>query len=123
MNKYLGSLGRDSLYGQIREAACVSPGVPDATLRNAMDLAMMEFGRGVIRTCGEEIDRLEIELRALVPGLAYVDLETDRGRAETSSLECAISSVDEDQWEKERLIDPSQGEEPRGGAAAAAGTA
>jgi zinc transporter 9 len=86
VNKYLGSLGRDSLYGQIRTAACsTTPGgstVDDETLRNAMDLAMMEFGRGVIRTVGEEIDRLETELRDLVPGLVYVDLETDKGRTE-----------------------------------------
>lgn len=39
-------------------------------------------GRGVIRTVGEEIDRLEGELKAMVPGLVYVDLETDKGRAE-----------------------------------------
>ena len=100
VNKYLGSLGRDSLYTQIRDAACTPSGVPDDTLRNAMDLAMMEFGRGVIRTCGEEIDRLEMELKSLNPGLVYVDLETDRGRSDMSPLECAPTSVDEEQWEK-----------------------
>jgi zinc transporter 9 len=99
VHKYLGSLGRDSLYGHIREAACVSPGVPSGTLRDAMDLAMMEFGRGVIRTVGEEIDRLEAELRAICPGLRYVDLETDRGRAESSSLECLIEGEGEPQQE------------------------
>ena len=61
---------------------------------------MMEFGRGVIRTCGEEIDRLEMELKSLNPGLVYVDLETDRGRSDMSPLECALTSVDEEQWEK-----------------------
>ena len=100
VNKYLGSLGRDSLYGQIRTAACTAPNgmVPDDTLRNAMDLAMMEFGRGVIRTVGEEIDRLECELRELCPGLYYVDLETDKGRTEKAggNLECIIN-VDESQ--------------------------
>jgi solute carrier family 30 (zinc transporter), member 9 len=97
VNKYLGSLGRDSLYGQIRNAACTTPNstVNDETLRNAMDLAMMEFGRGVIRTVGEEIDRLECELRELCPGLYYVDLETDKGRTEKSgsgTLECIINA-------------------------------
>ena len=36
-------------------------------------------GKGVIRTVGSEIDRLEGELRELAPGLSYVDLETDKG--------------------------------------------
>jgi zinc transporter 9 len=84
VSKYLGSLGRNSLYNQIRTAACTTA-PDDETLRNAMDLAMMEFGRGVIRTVGEEIDRLEKELAAIVPGLYYVDLETDKGRTESSS--------------------------------------
>ena len=88
VHAYLGSLKRDSLYAQIRSAACHAPS-PDVgserdTLQDAMDLAMMEFGRGVIRTVGEEIDRLEVELKALCPGLAYVDLETDRGRTESA---------------------------------------
>ena len=39
----------------------------------------LRAGKGVIRTVGSEIDRLEGELRELVPGLAYVDLETDKG--------------------------------------------
>jgi zinc transporter 9 len=96
MHKYLNSLGRESLYSQIRASACsldseMDPGV----LSNAMDLAMMEVGRGVIRTVGEEIDRLEAELKAMVPGLVYVDLETDRGRAEHhgSSMECPVTVV------------------------------
>lgn len=33
----------------------------------------------MIRQVGEEIDRIEGELKVLVPGLVYVDLETDRG--------------------------------------------
>ena len=41
---------------------------------NAMRLGVKMFlcppaGRGVIRTVGEEIDRLETEMKALVPGL------------------------------------------------------
>ena len=90
VHKYLGSLGRESLYGQIRQTACESPDIRSDTIRDAMDMAMMEFGRGVIRTVGEEIDRLEAELRTICPGLVYVDLETDRGRTESSALECLI---------------------------------
>ena len=77
VEKYLSTLARDSLYRQIRSAACTA-NVDQQTMEDAIDLAMMDFGRGVIRTVGGEIDRLEGELKVLVPGLAYVDLETDR---------------------------------------------
>ncbi|KAL4450203.1 hypothetical protein ABPG77_010872 [Micractinium sp. CCAP 211/92] len=81
VQKYLAGQGRDSLYRQIRKAACEVPAgvVPQSTMEDAIDLAMMEFGKGVIRTVGSEIDRLEGELRQKVPGLVYVDLETDKG--------------------------------------------
>lgn len=46
----------------------------------------------MIRTVGEEIDRLEGELKALVPGLVYVDLETDKGRAEKAMAQIASQS-------------------------------
>lgn len=134
VHKYLKSLGRESLYGQIRESACTPPGVqPNDALRNTMDLAMMEFGRGVIRTVGEEIDRLEEELRVLVPGLLYVDLETDRGRTELSAthslLDSAVDGVATEQqqdgkvpWpQSEQFSDGTEG--PKFGQAPAAGAA
>ena len=85
VEKYLKTLGRDSIYSQIRATACSSD-VDSALLKDALDLAMMQFGRGVIRTVGEEIDRLEVELKRMVPGLVYVDLETDKGRSELSAI-------------------------------------
>ena len=123
VEKYLEALPRDSIYAQIRETACQLPSndLDDDALRNAMDLTMMNFGRGVIRTVGEEIDRLEVELKELCPGLAYVDLETDRGRVEMSSLECPItmpsvgSALPQQQQQQE--------EQPPPAAAAAAGAA
>jgi len=127
VHKYLGSLGRDSLYGQIRNAACTTPGsnstssvtdtVQDETLRNAMDLAMMEFGRGVIRTVGEEIDRLECELRELCPGLYYVDLETDKGRTEkiSGSAECIIDAEKMQMKESMDMGELNSGESFSGG--------
>jgi solute carrier family 30 (zinc transporter), member 9 len=82
------------------QAACTSPEVPSAqndSLKDVMDLAMLEVGRGVIRTMGEEVDRLEDELRKMIPGLRYVDLETDRGRfGDCTAMECIIKSTDED---------------------------
>ena len=64
-------------------------------MRAATDIALMEFGRGVIRTVGEEIDRLEVELRSLCPGLQFVDLETDRGRSDqcTGTAERVVGAV------------------------------
>lgn len=138
VNKYLGSLGRESLYGQIRNAACTSTGsnstspttgtVDDETLRNAMDLAMMEFGRGVIRTVGEEIDRLECELRELCPGLYYVDLETDKGRTDkiSGNLECIINAEEVQRKDVMGVDELDSGESFPGGsgrAAPAAGAA
>jgi zinc transporter 9 len=136
VSKYLGSLGRDSLYGQIRDAAFTTSGlnstspstntVDDETLRNAMDLAMMEFGRGVIRTVGEEIDRLECELRELCPGLYYVDLETDKGRTEkfSGNLECIIDAEKVQMKETMDIGELDSGESfPGGRASPAAGAA
>lgn len=94
VHKYMSS-NSSKVYDQLRAAACISPNdVNDNTLRDALDLAMMEFGRGVIRTVGEEIDRLEIELRSICPGLDYVDLETDRGRMESSAVNAALCYID-----------------------------
>lgn len=85
-------------------------------LQDAMDLAMMEFGRGVIRTVGEEIDRLEAELKLLCPGLKYVDLETDRGRVENAASSAAVCFI-------EGELNPNEGEswgrDSRPGSAAA----
>lgn len=96
VHKYLGSLRRDSLYSKIRSAACAVPGAKEETLEDALDLAMMEFGRGVIRTVGEEIDRLEEELKRICPGLEYVDLETDRGRTESAAAAAAVCMISND---------------------------
>lgn len=86
---------KPSLYAAI-QSACLPPDMnPDAdALQNAMDLALFEVGRGVIRTMGEEVDRLEEELKHMVPGLVYVDLETDRGRIGEESMRCIIKSIE-----------------------------
>jgi zinc transporter 9 len=94
VSKYLAALGPDSLYRQVRDSVAEGAAAEGDALRDAMDAAMHEFGRGVIRTVGEEIDRIEAELQKLYPGLAYVDLETDRGRQDFAALGrdmCVIS--------------------------------
>jgi len=80
VQKYLESLAKDELYSEIKSAACFLPSEENDVLKEALDAAMTEFGRGVISTVGEEIDRLEVELQSICPGLIYVDLETERGK-------------------------------------------
>ena len=43
VQKYLGGLGRDSVYRQIRAAACTLD-LPQEVMQDAIDTAMMEFG-------------------------------------------------------------------------------
>lgn len=78
VHRFLESLSREELYKDIMEAACADVGEEKDMLRDAMDMALIEFGRGIISTVGEEIDRLEAELTKICPGLMYVDLETER---------------------------------------------
>jgi len=80
VQKYLESLAKDELYSEIKSAACFLPSEENDVLKEALDAAMTEFGRGVISTVGAEIDRLEGELQSICPGLIYVDLETERGK-------------------------------------------
>jgi hypothetical protein len=52
----------------------------------ALDRSIKRLGRQVVGAVGWEIDRLEHEIRELVPGIRHVDLETDRGRWFTPDL-------------------------------------
>eukprot|EP00877_Chromochloris_zofingiensis_P006820 jgi/Chrzof1/2391/Cz11g13120.t1 len=46
----------------------------------AIEALLMQYGAVIVSTTGAEVDRLEREIMALVPGVKYVDLETDRGK-------------------------------------------
>lgn len=39
-------------------------------------------GKELVSQVGAEVDRLEAEIRKLVPGVVHVDLEVDRGKIE-----------------------------------------
>ena len=41
----------------------------------------------MVGALGAEVDRLENEVRELVPGLSHIDLETDRGNWERQSVD------------------------------------
>lgn len=45
-----------------------------------MDALLMQFATVTVSAVGAEVDRMEQEIAALVPGVKYVDLETDRGK-------------------------------------------
>lgn len=105
VEKFLAAQGRSSVYKQLKTTMCTVGMEPDV-LENATDMAMMEFGKGVIRTVGEEIDRLENEMKALVPGLRYVDLETDKGRAGRSYWGSPSDQEAEQQLQDKQLQPP-----------------
>ena len=50
VQKYLGRLGRDSVYRQIRAAACTLD-LPQEVMQDAIDTAMMEFGEERLGAC------------------------------------------------------------------------
>jgi solute carrier family 30 (zinc transporter), member 9 len=109
VKKYLAGMGRQTAYEEIEKLAQLASNSMSVEQKRqaqaAMDGKMFEFGRGVITTIGGEIDRLEIELKGLVPGLVYCDLETDKGRAE----EVVMSSLDLDLNESEKKMGSSKG--------------
>jgi hypothetical protein len=103
----LDRVGRRRLFGALAAAAAAR----DAA---RMDALMTAYSAAVVSATGAEVDRLERQITALVPGIRHVDLETDReaagplvgrrkagGRAATgdgpaSSSPAAYSSADDD---------------------------
>lgn len=83
VKRYLERNGRQPILDAFGEA--IERGQNERTSPVPEEEALETFGRGVIRTVGEEIDRLEGELKRLVPGLVYVDLETDKGKVPLDS--------------------------------------
>ena len=47
----------------------------------------------MVGALGAEVDRLEQEVRLLVPGLRHIDLETDRGRRDGTASQVGLSSL------------------------------
>lgn len=111
VKKYLAGMGRQTAYEEIERLAQLASNSMSVEgkrqAQEAMDGKMFEFGRGVITTVGGEIDRLEIELKGLVPGLVYCDLETDKGRAE----EVVMSSLELDLNKSEKKMSSNKGGE------------
>jgi len=67
---YLDRCGREDLYGAIR-AATLSPD------DKAMDAVMMKYGEEIVQSLGDEVDRIERDIRTIEPRLTHVDIETN----------------------------------------------
>jgi zinc transporter 9 len=70
----LDRVGRRRLFGALAAAAAAR----DA---GRMDALMTAYSAAVVSATGAEVDRLERQISALVPGIKHVDLETDREAA------------------------------------------
>lgn len=70
----LDRVGRRRLFGALAAAAAAR----DAA---RMDAIMTAYSAAVVSATGAEVDRLERQISALVPGIKHVDLETDREAA------------------------------------------
>ena len=70
----LDRVGRRRLFGALAAAAAAR----DA---GRMDALVTAYSAAVVSATGAEVDRLERQIAALVPGIKHVDLETDREAA------------------------------------------
>eukprot|EP00892_Ulva_mutabilis_P008445 jgi/Ulvmu1/5973/UM026_0097.1 len=59
------------------------------------EVLMKAYGTEVVSLVGSEVDRIEAEVMELVPGVRYVDLETDRGRFSTYARSALMTEVEE----------------------------
>lgn len=72
VQRHMSRLGRELLYHRIEAASTMAD-------RKGLELVLQEYGKDMVGALGAEVDRLENEVRELVPGLRHIDLETDRG--------------------------------------------
>lgn len=74
VDRYMSRVGRDALLAKLKAAGWTEDS-------RALELVLQEYGKEIISSVGSEVDRIEAEIQSLVPGVRYVDLETDRGLA------------------------------------------
>lgn len=84
----LGRVGRTRLYEKLVHAS-------QSGSRQEMDEVLSQYTELVVSSLGAEVDRLEREVTRISPGLAYVDLETDRGQPR---LPPSLSEMDWQDW-------------------------
>mmetsp|Transcript_30703 Transcript_30703/g.86802 ORF Transcript_30703/g.86802 Transcript_30703/m.86802 type:complete len:569 (+) Transcript_30703:274-1980(+) len=69
--RYLERSGHSILQDKIRAAA-------NAEDTHVLDLVLRQYGKEVVQALATEVDRIEMELREIEPGLKHLDLEADR---------------------------------------------
>lgn len=72
VERHLAKMDCKQLHDQMQAASWTSD-------TKAIELVLQEYGKEIISAVGAEVDRIESEIMTLVPGVRYVDLETDRG--------------------------------------------
>ncbi|KXZ46661.1 hypothetical protein GPECTOR_41g625 [Gonium pectorale] len=73
VERYLDRCGRERLVSELQAAARRGD-------RAAIEVLLRSYGRDLISAVGAEVDRIELDIQKMNPGIIYVDLETDRGR-------------------------------------------
>eukprot|EP00891_Asterochloris_glomerata_P007437 jgi/Astpho2/7437/fgenesh1_pm.00114_%23_25_t len=86
VERHMSRLGREPLYECITAASKTRDS-------KAMELVLMEYGKDMVNALGAEVDRLEQEVRLLVPGLRHIDLETDRGRRDGTASQDDLDAL------------------------------
>eukprot|EP00191_Tetraselmis_sp_GSL018_P006581 CAMPEP_0177610112 /NCGR_PEP_ID=MMETSP0419_2-20121207/19560_1 /TAXON_ID=582737 /ORGANISM="Tetraselmis sp., Strain GSL018" /LENGTH=475 /DNA_ID=CAMNT_0019105305 /DNA_START=404 /DNA_END=1832 /DNA_ORIENTATION=+ len=71
VSRHLERSGRSILHDKVRAATWTSDS-------RALDLVLRQYGREVVEALAVEVDRIEMELRELEPGIKHLDLEADR---------------------------------------------
>eukprot|EP00850_Spirogloea_muscicola_P005268 SM000024S07730 [mRNA] locus=s24:21413:24939:- [translate_table: standard] len=74
VQRHLRRVGKDVLYNQVRSAVLKSGD-------EELDQVMAHYGEEVVTALGSEVDRLEKEIKGLVPEVLHVDIETSNPRA------------------------------------------
>eukprot|EP00850_Spirogloea_muscicola_P000878 SM000003S11123 [mRNA] locus=s3:1040958:1044779:- [translate_table: standard] len=74
VQRHLRRVGKDVLYNQVRSAVSKSGD-------EELDQVMAHYGEEVVTALGSEVDRLEKEIKGLVPEVLHVDIETSNPRA------------------------------------------
>mmetsp|Transcript_15370 Transcript_15370/g.39688 ORF Transcript_15370/g.39688 Transcript_15370/m.39688 type:complete len:564 (-) Transcript_15370:64-1755(-) len=71
VSRHLERTGRSALHDKIRAATWTEDS-------KALDMVLRQYGREVVEALASEVDRIEMELRGIEPGIKHLDLEADR---------------------------------------------
>lgn len=86
VERYLARCGRQRLAERLATALEAEKQAQRSGRATAgeLDLVLKGYARDIINAVGAEVDRIEVEIQAINPGIRYVDLETDRAGYRTT---------------------------------------